>query len=85
MDIASLVLGIVSVVFSFFCGFVTMITAPIGIILGIVDLVKKKKENMPNKGMAITGIILGAIGLLILIVAFIFLVALGVNSGYYYY
>lgn len=83
MDIASLVLGIVSIVFSFFCGFVTIITAPVGIILGIVDLVKKKKENMPNKGMAITGIILGVVSLVILIGAFVFLMAVG-SSGYYY-
>ena len=53
MDIASLVLGIVSLVFSFFCGVISFITAPIGLILGIVDLVKKKKANLPNKGMAI--------------------------------
>jgi len=83
MDIASLVLGIISLVFSFFCGFITMITAPIGIVLGIIDLVQKKKENNEKRVMSITGIILSVVGLVILIVAFLFLMAIG-SSGYYY-
>lgn len=67
MDIASMVLGIVSLIFSFLCWFIAIITAPIGLILGIVDLLKKKKENMPNKGMAISGIIMNSIAIVIII------------------
>jgi prepilin-type processing-associated H-X9-DG protein len=55
LAIASMILGLVSLVLS-------VVPALVAIVLGIVSLAKKK----PGKGMAITGIITGAIGLLIL-------------------
>lgn len=48
MGIAALVLGIVSIIVSFipFCGLIGLLPALIGLILGIVDVVKKSKvEN----------------------------------------
>lgn len=67
MDVASMVLGIVSLVFSFFCGCISIITAPIGLVLGIVDLVQKKEREDAPKGMSIAGITMCSISLAILI------------------
>lgn len=67
MGVASLVLGIISIVFGFipFCGAIAFIPALVGLILGIVDAVKKSKSQQP-KGMAIAGIILSAIAIVII-------------------
>ncbi len=77
MDIASLVLGIVSLLFSFFpyCNFFLIIPAIVGLILGIIDVSQKSKLEMP-KGIGITGIILNALALLIIIVVGIFFMAI---------
>lgn len=68
MGIASLILGIVSIIFGIipFCGMLAIIPAIIGIILGIVDLVKKIKEN-GSKGMSIAGIVLSAFAVIFII------------------
>lgn len=68
MGIASLVLGIVSVVISFvpFCGIIALVPAIVGLILGIVDAVKKSKEQQP-KGMAIAGIVCSAVAIVLII------------------
>lgn len=64
MGIASLVLGIISLIMSFipFVGIIFCITAVISIILGIVSLCKKQ-----NKGKSIAGIITSAIAIIITI------------------
>lgn len=64
MDIAALVLGIIGVIFSFipFCNLLSIIICTIGIVLGIVSLILKCKNNQA-KGMAIAGVVLNAIGL----------------------
>ena len=68
MGVAALVLGIVSLVISFipFCGTWAIIPAIIGLVLGIVDAVKKSKENEP-KGKSIAGIVCSAIAVIIII------------------
>lgn len=60
MGIASMILGIVSVVLCCLW-YITPITSVIGLILGIISL---KREDAA-KGMAITGIVLSSIGILI--------------------
>lgn len=69
MGVAALVLGIVSVVFGFipFCGTWAIIPAIVGLILGIVDCVKKSKEGNP-KGKAIAGIVCSAIAIVVIII-----------------
>lgn len=76
MGVAALVLGIISVVIGFvpFCGMIAFIPAIVGLILGIVDIVKKNKANEP-KGMAIAGTVLSAIAILI-IIYWVFIVGL---------
>lgn len=67
MGVAALVLGIISIIIGFipFCGAIAFIPALVGLILGIVDIVKKNKEGKP-KGMAIAGTVLTAIAIIII-------------------
>lgn len=69
MGVASLVLGIVSVIAAFIplCNAVAFIPSVVGLILGIVETVKKSKTQEP-KGMGIAGIILNACALILIIV-----------------
>ncbi len=62
MGIASLVLGIVSIIFIFvpFIWIISIITAIVGLILGIISLAKKE-----NKRKSIAGIILSALTILL--------------------
>lgn len=57
MGVAALVLGIISIVFSFvpFLCFISLVTGLLSFIFGIVDLVNKGNQKY---GMALTGIIL---------------------------
>ncbi len=67
MGVAALVLGIISIVIGFipFCGAIAFVPAIIGLILGIVDIVKKSKSKEP-KGMAIAGTVLSAIAVIVI-------------------
>lgn len=67
MGVAALVLGIISIIVGFvpFCGAIAFVPAVVGLILGIVDIVKKNKENKP-KGLAIAGTVLTAIAIVII-------------------
>lgn len=68
MGVAALVLGIISVVVGFipFCGTWAIIPAIVGLVLGIVDCVKKSKEGNP-KGKAIAGIVCSAVAIVVII------------------
>lgn len=59
LSVVSLVLSCVSVIF--------FITAPVGLILGIISLKQINKTNEQGKGMAIAGIIVGSFISLILL------------------
>lgn len=78
LGIAALVLGILSLVSWFL--FIGGLFGLIAIILGVIALGRVKRGEANNKGMAIAGIVTGAIGLLLTI-----LVVVGVatlfNSG----
>lgn len=58
LAIASLILGIISIVFSFFI-FIAIPTAAIGLILGIISLALKQG----GKGLAIAGVILAVLSI----------------------
>lgn len=70
MGVASLVLGIISLLTSWipFVCFFAFILAVIGLILGIVDSVKKSKANDRKKGISIAGLIISAIAIPIIII-----------------
>ncbi len=67
MDIASLVLGIISIVFGAFpfCGTFFALPALVGLILGVVFLATAKRHKKP-RGMAIAGTATSAIALLVM-------------------
>lgn len=67
MAVASLVLGIVSLVTCWWIGIVAVITGVIGVILGAMA-----RKNQPEKaGMAIAGLVMSAIGLALGLIFFI--------------
>ena len=66
LAIASLVLGIAGVIFSFLVTFVGFVAGIVGLILGILA----RKKGQP-KGMTLTGIILSAVAIVLSIILFI--------------
>ena len=81
MGIAALVLGIISLILAFIpCGcYISGLTALIGLILGIVAVVKGKKSGA-KIGTGVAGIILSAIAIVVTIVAFIFYTVIGIAA-----
>jgi len=69
MGIAAMVIGIISAILAFIplCGYIAFVPAVIGLILGIIDVKKKSKKNLP-KGQGMAGIILNAIAIVIIFV-----------------
>lgn len=63
LGIASLVLGIIAIITCWFA--IGSLAGLIGLILGIIAIVKLRKTPGSKKGLAITGTILSAIGLVI--------------------
>lgn len=82
MDVASMILGILSIIFSFFCQCITVITAPVGLVLGIVDLARNPKGS---KGMSIAGIVLSTLSLIVLIIILVFFSGVFSELQYYMY
>ncbi len=78
MGIAALVLGIIALVTSwipFICCF-AFILAVVGLILGIVDAVKKSKTNDNKKGFGIAGLVISAIAIPIIIFSSLFTIGI---------
>ena len=79
MGVASLVLGICSIVFaviSWGClWWLSLILAVVGVVLGIIDM-KKKKEAGVALGMAKGGFICSIIGICMAIIFLIFIIGL---------
>lgn len=74
LAIASLVLGIVSIVGAIPLSFVTIVVALVGLILGIIALRKVSKGTGGGKGMAIGGVVTSAIGFILSAVVLIFVI-----------
>jgi hypothetical protein len=81
LAVTSMILGITSVTIGFCC-YLGVLTAPVAVALGIASLVQIK--NNPNRyggrGMAISGIIMGAL-YFVIIVAIMMLYGLGLLMG----
>lgn len=71
LGVAALVLGIIALVTSFFLlgGLIGLVA----VILGIVGLVRVRRGQANNSGMAIAGIVTGALAILIAIIIGVFL------------
>ena len=73
MALLSMILGIISVTIGFCCYF-GVLTAPVAIGLGAyaLSLVKKDPNKYGGKGMALAGIIMGALYFILLILIILF-------------
>ena len=69
MGIAALVIGILSAIMGFvpLCGVIALVPALVGLALGIVDVMKKSKQQQP-KGVGLAGIILNAAAIAIIVI-----------------
>lgn len=88
MAITSMVLGIVSIVTSIICcciPFISIVLGIVAVILGII-VINANKENTIKKGknFAISGIVLGALGIVFSIVLGIIMFVFGANFQQYY-
>jgi hypothetical protein len=72
MGIASMVIGIVSLMIGFipFCGTWAIVPASVGIGLGIADVIIRSKQNQP-RGMAIAGLVLNPLAVTIILLYWI--------------
>jgi hypothetical protein len=76
MGVAALVLGIVSLVIGLipFCGTWALIPAIVGLILGIIDSIKKKKAGEP-RGKAIAGTICSILAIVVIIFYYVVVIS----------
>lgn len=81
MGVASLVLGIISILFAGIpvCGTVFILPALIGLFLGIAFIVEAKKHNIPH-GIGIAGVVLNAISLFLILSQLLLLLIGGKRS-----
>ncbi|MEV4602017.1 DUF4190 domain-containing protein [Amycolatopsis sp. NPDC049253] len=70
LGVAGFVLGLVGLVFAFIpiIGVIAWPLTILGVIFGVVGIVRVNKGEADNKGMAITAVVLSAIGLVICVV-----------------
>ena len=68
MGIASMIIGILAAICGFIplCGYFAITPAIVGLVLGIVDVSKKKKAQAPC-GQGVAGIVLNAVALLVIV------------------
>jgi len=86
MAIAALVIGIISLILGFIplCNIIMVVPAIVGLILGIVALVKSKKpegEEKSKKGMSLAGVIINAIALIVIIVWNVIVIGFAASNG----
>ncbi|GAA1149855.1 hypothetical protein GCM10009630_55290 [Kribbella jejuensis] len=62
-------------------GLLIGLSAPVGIVLGIIALSQIKKRNQDGKGMAIAGVIIGSVLTVGTILLFLFLIVLGTTTN----
>ncbi|MET7995295.1 DUF4190 domain-containing protein [Amycolatopsis sp. NPDC005232] len=70
LGVAGFVLGLIGLVFAFIpvIGLIAWPLTILGVIFGVVGIVRVNKGEADNKGMAITAVVLSAIGLVICVV-----------------
>ena len=70
MGIAALILGIIAIITGWipFVCFISLILAIVGLVLGIVDTIKKNKTADKSRGVSIAGLVISAISIPIIII-----------------
>ena len=66
MGIASFVIGLICLILSPFLSVFLILPAILGLVLGIIDVVRKSKKKEP-RGLSIAGIVLSTIALVVCI------------------
>ncbi len=81
MGIAALILGIISIIIGFIplCGSIAFVPAVIGLILGIVDTVQKKKKD-EKIAVSVAGLVLSALAI-VFIVFWVFIFGVAVSNA----
>ena len=81
MGIAALILGIISIIIGFIplCGSIAFVPAVIGLILGIVDTVQKKKKD-EKIAVSVAGLVLSALTI-VFIVFWVFIFGVAVSNA----
>lgn len=64
LAIAAMICGI--------CGFACIVPGLVGIVLGIVSLPQVKRNEQSGRGMAITGIVMGSVWIVVLVLLIVF-------------
>jgi hypothetical protein len=79
MGIASMVIGIIAAAICWipFCNYWAFIPAVVGLVLGVVEMNKKKKAGEP-RGMAISGVVLNIVAMVLI---FVWTIALADSVG----
>jgi hypothetical protein len=74
LAVTSLVFGLVTITLGWCCFYIGVLTGPIAVVLGVVALVQIKNNptQYTGKPLAITGIAIGALGLLLLVLLIVF-------------
>jgi hypothetical protein len=73
LAVAALVCGI--------CGFLYLVPAVLGIVFGAVSLRQISRDGTQGKGMAVTGIVVGAFWLLSIVALAVWIFHVGDNGG----
>jgi hypothetical protein len=71
LGLLGMIFGIAGIVFAFLCGLFGLPVPIAGIVLGALGMKRVSEGRATNRGMALTGVITGAIGVVIAIVAVI--------------
>lgn len=84
MGVASLVLGISTIVTSWCCYFMAIAvpTGVLAIVFGSIGLQRANRGEANNRSMAMAGLVCGAIGLVLGVVMMLLLLGLGITAGY---
>jgi hypothetical protein len=80
LGLLAMIFGIVSIPLGFCCGIFGVAMGGAGIVLGILGLRKANQGQATNRGMALTGIICGAIG----VIGWIILIAISASTGFFH-
>ncbi len=81
LGLLAMIFGIVSIPLAFCCGILGIGLAGAGIVLGILGLRKANQGLATNRGMALTGIICGSVG----VVGWIIVLAITAGSSFTHY
>lgn len=79
-SVAALVLGVLTMILSLFCGLLAIPSGIAAIVLGVKGRARSQQMGR-GSGLAVTGIVLGAVGIAIALIFLVVLAGLGVRDS----